>query len=1099
MTALSHVLKNNFHQFFNAGLIIVFIMILSSSICYGQSGITWLKDPTGQYYCENVFGVSGDGKTVLVSLHSTVGYERVPAIWDSANGFQFLGFPAQSNVTPAAISYDGSVVVGHHDMSDPVSQTVGFRWRKNFGIQYLPSLPNTDTEPFSEAYCVSGDGAVPGGMSVAGDGFGSAAKWVGGEALNLNPFDNGYSECHALSYNGSVAVVYAIDQSGVQSLVKWQGSATVLMSGARQYIPISVTDNGDTVVGYCNLFAYRWTPSSVDTLMLYRVQAVSGDAKRILSYGYICDSGKTTSVSLKEECENNYGIDLQGYTISSTPGISADGSVVVGKMSNGSVFRMVLKPIITVIMPKNSKNLIGGALDTIKWRASRSVDSVDLYYSLDSGKTRMLIQKGYAMRARVDSIFWRVPDTVSQDCKVIIMASNDTTIRGESPIFTIRGYRLLRTNPVTSRYELFDISQHGWQFSNTAIIMWPVSWWGGFIYPYGQDPYTHTVYPDRDPFKHAKASDFIDWPLFVRTMGEQNCYYFFAGNSTTIYRGAAESFWESQKEKWGGSCYGFAISTLMAFGMPVEFRNTFPEMPAFNDPPNRYLLSGIADTDSARMVINSLYFSQNGKQHKTYFQSKLKSTTPKQTLAELREMLMSDVRDDKSLSLMPQNADGGHEIVAYRVTNDPPGSSKFQLYVDDSNIPTNKDAFVEIDTASDTWTYSHLKNSSGAAWGGSKGLTLDDPVSLYTQLPILPKGISSLPTRYKSVFLAEDSTWDVYLPSQTDVMITDNEGRSLGVVGDTVKWEIPDAVPMKPGTITSAPSGYTLPKGEYSVTVGPFWDTTAVVKLFTDAMIYAYRRYGVDSLQVDRFHLGSDGLMVKNTDASEKEFDLEAIIPRQNDSGEYRILLSGLTTGSGDSVSFAIDLLSIPVIRNYGSHPTAYDITLLGYQYMEGVGYDQQKFLHQSVIIDPNSTHTIRPVWNDLNHKSLEINIDLGNDGTIDSTSNIADQTLGVGGNGPNEVPQWYGLMQNYPNPFNPSTDIGFQLPEAANVRIVVYNVLGQQVAVIASGNYSAGIHHVSFDGSNLSGGVYLYRIEAVPVVDPAHPFVSMKKMVLVK
>ncbi len=90
------------------------------------------------------------------------------------------------------------------------------------------------------------------------------------------------------------------------------------------------------------------------------------------------------------------------------------------------------------------------------------------------------------------------------------------------------------------------------------------------------------------------------------------------------------------------------------------------------------------------------------------------------------------------------------------------------------------------------------------------------------------------------------------------------------------------------------------------------------------------------------------------------------------------------------------------------------------------------------------------------------------------------------------ENPQQIALSQNYPNPFNPTTNITFALPENINVRLDVYNILGQRVATLADGMYNAGTHTVQFDASRLSSGVYLYRLQA-------GNFTTNKTMMLVK
>jgi hypothetical protein len=76
------------------------------------------------------------------------------------------------------------------------------------------------------------------------------------------------------------------------------------------------------------------------------------------------------------------------------------------------------------------------------------------------------------------------------------------------------------------------------------------------------------------------------------------------------------------------------------------------------------------------------------------------------------------------------------------------------------------------------------------------------------------------------------------------------------------------------------------------------------------------------------------------------------------------------------------------------------------------------------------------------------------------------------------ETPVAFDLSEPYPNPFNPVTTFQFSLPEEALVQLNVYNVGGRKISTLIDGLRQAGIHQISFDGSHLSSGIYVYRLE---------------------
>jgi hypothetical protein len=96
------------------------------------------------------------------------------------------------------------------------------------------------------------------------------------------------------------------------------------------------------------------------------------------------------------------------------------------------------------------------------------------------------------------------------------------------------------------------------------------------------------------------------------------------------------------------------------------------------------------------------------------------------------------------------------------------------------------------------------------------------------------------------------------------------------------------------------------------------------------------------------------------------------------------------------------------------------------------------------------------------------------------------------------EVISDYVLGQNYPNPFNPSTTIGYSISTQSNVRLSVYNSIGENIAELINANQNAGSYEINWDAGNFASGIYLYSIEAIPA-DGSEYFRSVRKMILLK
>jgi len=90
-------------------------------------------------------------------------------------------------------------------------------------------------------------------------------------------------------------------------------------------------------------------------------------------------------------------------------------------------------------------------------------------------------------------------------------------------------------------------------------------------------------------------------------------------------------------------------------------------------------------------------------------------------------------------------------------------------------------------------------------------------------------------------------------------------------------------------------------------------------------------------------------------------------------------------------------------------------------------------------------------------------------------------------------IPAEYALEQNYPNPFNPSTVIEFSLPEdVSNVKLSIYNALGEKVAELVNTSMQAGRYRYQWDAITVASGMYIYELKT-------EKFNAMKKMIFIK
>jgi hypothetical protein len=107
--------------------------------------------------------------------------------------------------------------------------------------------------------------------------------------------------------------------------------------------------------------------------------------------------------------------------------------------------------------------------------------------------------------------------------------------------------------------------------------------------------------------------------------------------------------------------------------------------------------------------------------------------------------------------------------------------------------------------------------------------------------------------------------------------------------------------------------------------------------------------------------------------------------------------------------------------------------------------------------------------------------------------------TNSVGISNNNTIAKTYSLEQNYPNPFNPSTNIKYTIAKNNFVTLKVYDILGREIATLVNKSQPPGSYIIPFSGSQLTSGVYFYRLTAVDANGKEKVFIEVKRMVVIK
>ena len=237
--------------------------------------------------------------------------------------------------------------------------------------------------------------------------------------------------------------------------------------------------------------------------------------------------------------------------------------------------------------------------------------------------------------------------------------------------------------------------------------------------------------------------------------------------------------------------------------------------------------------------------------------------------------------------------------------------------------------------------------------------------------------------------------------------------------------------------------------------------------------------------------LGGFGQLVFTPTAADAGITYTIVVNATNANGKSSTTTTVLTVGINTPPVFTKALkdstvkvhnVAVPVVFQYAANDV--DGDQFTYTLVSGKGSISATGLYTwtPVAADKGTTNTVKVRITDINNPLIYTETS-----AVLTVENVITSVESIDG-----VPTTFALAQNYPNPFNPSTTIQFSIPKSSNVKITVFNILGEEISTLVNSFMNAGNYKVTFNASNLPSGMYLYRIQS-------ENFTQVKKMLLTK
>ncbi|UCD18127.1 MAG: VCBS repeat-containing protein, partial [Candidatus Zixiibacteriota bacterium] len=531
------------------------------------------------------------------------------------------------------------------------------------------------------------------------------------------------------------------------------------------------------------------------------------------------------------------------------------------------------------------------------------------------------------------------------------------------PAFTLNPAETVTVTLTTGIQSITGIpigSNYTWDFATL---------WGGLSFRPNPDGWS---FPNEKQYLWPGTADFPNWKIWVSAFGESRCYRYYI----PLVRSPDLAMWARYmliRDKWGGSCYGMAISSLLFYNGYLDVLSEFGV-------PTVYAVPAGHDT---RYFINKYHVYQYGLVQLAYSGWNYLFTKPDETLAACKAMFLDGIPDDCALTMLKSSGLEGHCINPYKCGPDPYNSDLFYIYAYDNNYPDDENARVTINTQNNTWSYNRL----GSGYGGSKYLYLELPISYYTVRPI-KQGEGAFEEAWVNEKSIDLEDYRIFYFSTIDSAIFVSSEYFTGFSTDSVFGTDTTAVPIvQSAGEDSLPLGYLLSRDDWECEFSGLVDSNFQFAVFLDSTVMYYSR---DNAEIDEHeHLGyrdnDSSLTVHNPDAAGRLYSLEAISTAAD--SQFAITVSGINVLPGDSASYLFTDESKLQLDNYGG-ATTYNlqIELNGQESYGG-------FYCTEVALGGLTSHRILPDFRAFGDLAMVL-IDEGMTGTYSDTIFYANEGL---------------------------------------------------------------------------------------------------------